>query len=170
MTAKLKSSSTKDGGSRGPGQLAPAARAPRTIVGTSNTSATPTILAARREMQRWKFLALEPSAMRNPDRFHTEASITASGGHLPATLNRLVAAAAKRGDDADAVFAQIAARLAQLVPVSDLSIDVDEVRQLLTLYVTEPTGVKLPAASLSDGTLRFLTLVVLCCPTRTLAA
>ena len=151
----------QDGGSRGPGQLASAARAPRTIVGTSNTSATPTILAARREMQKWKFLALEPSAMRNPDRFHAEAAITANGGHLPATLNRLVSEAGKRGEDATAVFARIATRLAQLVPVSDMSIDVDEVRQLLTLYVTEPTGVKLPAASLSDGTLRFLTLVVL---------
>jgi predicted ATPase len=151
----------QDGGSRGPGQISPAAHAPRTIVGTSNTSATPTILAARREMQKWKFLALEPSAMRNPDRFHTVASITANGGHLPATLNRLVAQAAKRGENAGAVFAPIATRLAQLVPVLDMSIDVDEVRQLLTLYVTEQSGVKLPAASLSDGTLRFLTLVVL---------
>lgn len=151
----------QDGGSRGPGQVAPAARAPRTIVGTSNTSATPTILAARREMQRWKFLALEPSAMRNPDRFHTDAHITANGGHLPATLNRLVAEATKRKDDPETVFARIAARLTQLVPVADMSIDVDEVRQLLTLHVTEQSGVILPAASLSDGTLRFLTLAVL---------
>lgn len=150
----------QDGGSRGPGRLAPA-RAPRTIVGTSNTSATPTILAARREMQQWKFLALEPSAMRNPDRFHTDPHITSNGGHLPATLYRLVAEAAKRGEDAAAVFSRVAARLAELVPVYDMSIDVDEVRQLLTLYVTEHSGVQLPAASLSDGTLRFLTLAVL---------
>ena len=57
----------QDGGSRGPGQVAPASSAPKTIVGTSNTSATPTILAARREMQSWRFLALEPSAMRRSD-------------------------------------------------------------------------------------------------------
>lgn len=42
----------QDGGSRGPGQRAAAHTAPRTIVGTSNTVATPTILAARREMQK----------------------------------------------------------------------------------------------------------------------
>lgn len=47
----------QDGGSRGPGQTSPAKFAPRTIVGTSNTSVTPTILAARREMQQWRFLA-----------------------------------------------------------------------------------------------------------------
>lgn len=151
----------QDGGSRGPGQTAPAASAPRTIVGTSNTSATPTILAARREMQKWKFLALEPSAMRRPDRFHTDAHITANGGHLPATLNRLIVEAGKRKETAESVCASITARLAQLVPVAGMSIDIDEVRQLLTLHVKEQSGVVLPAASLSDGTLRFLTLSVL---------
>jgi hypothetical protein len=40
----------QDGGSRGPAQTAPAITAPRTIVATSNTSVTPTVLAARREM------------------------------------------------------------------------------------------------------------------------
>ena len=58
----------QDGGSRGPGQRAPARTAPRTIVSTTSTIATPTILAARREMQKWRLLALEPSAMRRPDR------------------------------------------------------------------------------------------------------
>jgi predicted ATPase len=151
----------QDGGSRGPGQTAPAKFAPRTIVGTSNTSITPTILAARREMQQWRFLALEPSAMRRPDRFQTVPSITASGGHVPATLNRLVAEAEQAGNDPSEVYAQIASRVAELVPVVNLEVDVDEVRQLLTLVVNEQSGVKLPAASLSDGTLRFMTLAVL---------
>lgn len=151
----------QDGGSRGPGQTSPAMSAPRTIVATANTSITPTILAARREMQRWRFLALEPSAMRRPDRFQTDARITASGGHIPATLNRLAANAEQEGEDPAAVFASVAARVAELVPVADVEVDVDEVRQLLTLIVQEESGVRLPAASLSDGTLRFLTLAVL---------
>jgi predicted ATPase len=147
----------QDGGSRGPAQTAPAITAPRTIVATSNTSVTPTILAARREMQRWRFLALEPSAMRKPDRFHTAAFITANGGHVPAALNRL---AAEAGESSD-VYARIASRVAQLVPIVDLEVDIDEVRQILTLMVSEQDGPKLPAASLSDGTLRFLTLAAL---------
>lgn len=151
----------QDGGSRGPGQVAPAATAPRTIVATSNTSATPTILAARREMQRWQFLALEPSAMRKPDRFQTDPFITASGGHIPATLHRLVSNGNGIESDGDGVYAAVANRLADLVPVESLHVDVDETRQLLTLEVCERTGVRLPAASLSDGTLRFLTLAVL---------
>ncbi len=148
-----------DGGSRGPGQVAPAAQARATIVGTSNTSGTPTILAARREMQRWHFLALEPSAMRQPDRFQADPTLSPHGAHLPAVLYRLAAGAS--GDDSEAVYARTANRLAALVPVVGLRVDVDQVRRLLTLVVEEQGGVRLPASSLSDGTLRFLALAVL---------
>jgi len=151
----------QDGGSRGPGQVASASRAPSTIIGTSNTSTTPTILAARREMQKWRFLALEPSAMRKPDRFQTEPIVNANGGHLPAALRRLVREAERQDKDPEDVYASVANRLAALVPISSIQVDADEVRQLLTLQVRERTGIALPAASLSDGTLRFLALSVL---------
>jgi predicted ATPase len=151
----------QDGGSRGPGQIAPARSAPRTIVGTSNTSATPTILAARREMQNWRFLALEPSAMRRSDRFQTSPVITSAGGHLPATLYRLATQAQRAGDDAADVYAQVANRLTRLVPIRSLAVEVDDVRQVLTIIAQERSGVRLPAAALSDGTLRFLTLAIL---------
>lgn len=150
-----------DGGSRGQAQTAPASTAPKTIVATSNTSATPTILAARREMQHWRFLALEPSAMRKPDRFHTDPHVTASGGHIAATLNRLGNDAESEREDRETVYASIAQRLRELVPISGINVDIDEVRQLLTVEAKESTGVMLPAASLSDGTLRFLVLAVL---------
>lgn len=150
-----------DGGSRGQAQTAPAGTAPKTIVATSNTSATPTILAARREMQHWRFLALEPSAMRKPDRFHTDPHVTASGGHIAATLNRLGNDAESKGEDREAVFTSIAQRLRELVPITGIEVDIDEVRQLLTVEARESTGAMLPAASLSDGTLRFLVLAVL---------
>ncbi|MCY4174636.1 MAG: hypothetical protein OXF25_11400 [Cyanobacteria bacterium MAG CAR3_bin_5] len=39
----------------------------KTIIGTENTSFTPTILAARNEMRSWRVLALDPAAMRRPD-------------------------------------------------------------------------------------------------------
>lgn len=151
----------QDGGSRGPGQTAPAATAPRTIVATSNTSATPTILAARREMQSWRFLALEPSAMRKPDRFQADAQISESGAHIPATLNRLIAEAEGRGEAPEDIYASIASRVQRLVPITNINVNVDDVRKLLTLVVKERSGVQLPAASLSDGTLRFLTLAII---------
>lgn len=151
----------QDGGSRGPGQVAPAQSAPKTIVGTSNTSTTPTILAARREMQSWLFLALEPSAMRRSDRFQTPPTITGAGGHIPATLYRLATRAERVGEEAADIYADVANRLARLVPISSLEVEVDDVRQMLTVVAQERSGVRLPAATLSDGTLRFLTLAVL---------
>lgn len=151
----------QDGGSRGQGQKSPADSAPRTIVGTSNTSATPTILAARRQMQSWRLLALEPSAMRRPDHFHTDPHVTANGGQLPATLYRLAMDAKKRGREPEDVYSDIATRLSELVSVFSVDVTTDEVRQLLTLTVAETSGVKLPANSLSDGTLRFLALAII---------
>ncbi len=151
----------QDGGSSGQPQKAPAGEAPKTIVGTTVTSTTPTILAARREMQKWRVLALEPSAMRKTDRFHSKPFISAGGEHLPATLYRLATTAENGDHDPAQVFARVASRLAELVPVSGIQIDIDEVRQLLTIEAIEKGSVPLPARSLSDGTLRFLTLCIL---------
>lgn len=151
----------QDGGSRGPGQTAPAETAPRTIVGTSNTSSTPTILAARREMQSWRLLALEPSAMRRPNRYQDEQRITVNGGHLPGALFRLAARMEKEGHGDEALYAELATRLGELVAVSDVRVIRDEERRLLTLQVREDSGIVLPASSLSDGTLRFLTLAIM---------
>lgn len=148
-------------GHQGRPQRAPAKSAPRTIVATSNTSTTPTILAARREMQNWRFLALEPSAMRRTDRFHSSRQITANGEHLPATLYRLATETTDDDEETQQVYARVAARLSDLVDVSELRVDVDQVRQLLALEAREDSGVLLPARSLSDGTLRFLTLCVI---------
>lgn len=150
----------QDGGARGPGQTAPADSAPRTIVGTSNTSATPTILAVRREMQNWRLLALEPSAMRKPDRFHSDPHVTVNGGHLPATIHRLASETKRKGGDEEDLYAEIATRLSELTSVTALNVTTDEVRQLLTLEVTEASGIRIPANSLSDGTLRFLALAI----------
>ena len=106
----------QDGGSRGPGQRAPARMAPRTIVGTTSTIATPTILAARREMQSWRLLSLEPSAMRKPDRLGRDPDLVSdSGEHLAGALHRLKRSMSN-GDDP---VGRISSRLSELVPVRE---------------------------------------------------
>ena len=151
----------QDGGSRGRGRPAPAEGATRTIIGTENTVATPTILAARREMRSWRILALEPSAMRRPDRYTQAPGLAPNGAHIPATLQRLANLAPRYGDDAEDVFAMIASRLSDLIPVKHVRIAQDEVRQLLSLELEDPEGLTLRADAISDGTLRFLALAVL---------
>lgn len=151
----------QDGGSHGRGRPAPAQGATRTIIGTENTAATPTILAARQEMQNWRVLALEPSAMRKPDSYTQPPGIAANGAHIPATLKHLANIAERHGDLPGDIFAVVSNRLSDLVPVRTVSIEQDDMRQLLSLVLEESTGLELKATSISDGTLRFLALAVL---------
>lgn len=148
----------QDGGSRGPGQRAPALTAPRTIVSTTSTIATPTILAARREMQKWRLLALEPSAMRRPDQLGRDPTfVSSNGAHLAGALNRLQRLDGDNGDAAG----RISARLAELVPVTSVDVVRDDVREQLSISITEGNGQQFSASAVSDGTLRFLALAIL---------
>ena len=149
----------QDGGAGGPGQRAPARTAPKTIVGTTNSISMPTILAARREMQKWRLLSLEPSAMRQPDRIRRDPPFVSDNGRrLASTLERLTRTGESPDDD---VAARVSARLAELVPVTGVEVLRDDVRELLTLSITEAGGQRFPASAVSDGTLRFLALAIL---------
>ena len=151
----------QDGGSHGRGWRSPAQEARRTIMGTENTAATPTILAARREMQSWRVLALDPAAMRRPDHFTQPPGIASNGAHIPATLQHLSNAAIECEARPETVFQMVSIILADLVPIQRVSVRSDEVRQLLSLEIEEQSGIKLRANSISDGTLRFLALAAL---------
>lgn len=150
----------QDGGSRGQAKKSPAARAPATIVSTVTSTDDPTILAARREMQSWRRLALEPSALRTADRFVDPQVMDVNGRHLAATLDRV---ANRQGVEPSAVYARITNRLADLIglDVRDLYVHADEARDLLTVRLVESSNITLSARSLSEGTLRFLALCVL---------
>jgi predicted ATPase len=152
-----------DGGSFGKPQPRPAGRAGRTVLSTITTNDYPTIQAARREMQSWHRLALEPSALRAPDGFADARSMGTDGRHLAAALYRIANDAGDSGPDPDAVYAQVADRLSDLtgIGVESLRVEPDQVREVFTLFLRERSGLQLPARALSEGTLRFLALCVL---------
>jgi predicted ATPase len=140
----------QDGGSRGNPVRVPARRSPRTVLAGINLDAQPTALAAKREMQSWSMLQLEPSALRRPDDVSADPHLSPFGDRIAATLHRL--------GNADLVATQ----LADLIPeVRRVFVDEDKARRLLTLMVGTADGCVHPARSLSDGTLRFLALSVL---------
>ena len=150
----------QDGGSRGQPLPRLAANLPRTVLSIANAAESPTALVARREMESWQMLQLEPSALRKPDEFVSPTHLGADGRYLAATLYRLA-----RHDEQQvkgSVYSQVANRLAELIDdVNDIDIERDEKRELLTLYVKNGEGTQHPARALSDGTLRFLALAVL---------
>jgi predicted ATPase len=143
-----------DGGSRG--RPAPVGTSPLTVVGGTNTFDYPTVLAAKREMSSWRMLQLEPSAMRSPDRRGADPHVSASGGHLAATLNSL------KKDNPHATVEVVNRLRALNSDVVELDVFTDEVRDQLALRAQLP-GVDnwLFGRSLSDGTLRYIALVLM---------
>ncbi|MCU0338417.1 MAG: AAA family ATPase [Spirosomaceae bacterium] len=129
---------------------------PRTILSTANAIETPTALVCKREIESWRFLQLEPSALRSADDMaEANQRIQANGAHLPATLYRLHSQNEK-------VQTAIANRLSELIDdVFEINVDKDEKRDILTLMLKGKDSNFLPASSLSDGTLRFLALSII---------
>lgn len=154
----------QDGGSHGRPLRYAAAQLPRTVLSGANAAESPTALLARREMQSWRLLQLEPSSLRKPDEFTAAHKLGTDGSHLPATLYRLA-----RGDrdpqaetTGEHVYQRVAQRLTELLgDVGELRVDRDERRELLTLKITSRDGTVHPAPALSDSSLRFLALAVL---------
>jgi predicted ATPase len=152
----------QDGGSSGKPQKLRAASLPRTVLSAANSAESPTATLAKREMQSWRLLQLEPSSLREPDNFTAPVELDSNGAHLPATLFHLANAPGGLAVDSAAVYAEVANRLSQLIDdVRSVYVDRDESRQLLTIYATGRDGTSFPARALSEGTLRFLALAVL---------
>lgn len=155
----------QDGGGRGRAVSNPASQ-PRTMLSVANAAESPTALCARREMESWQLLQLEPSALREPDDVNSPYHLDPNGRHLPATLYHL-GSLSNIGDsnspaDPDRLYCQVANRLSELIDdVGAVRIDRDEKREILTLEVEGKDGTSYPARSLSDGTLRFLALTVM---------
>lgn len=145
----------------------PAASLNRTVISLTNSGETPTALLAKREMQSWRLLQLEPSALRQQDSFLSPTKLSANGSHLPATLFRLAnpgipVDGATQNEHEPRVYAEVANRLYKLLgEVIRIRVDRDNKRDLLTLELIDKFDTALPAKSLSDGTLRFLALSVL---------
>jgi predicted ATPase len=161
----------------------PAQSLPRTVLSAANAAESPTALAARREMQSWQLLRLEPSSLREPDDFRAPTSLGSDGAHLAATLHRLATAArpmdaagvgGAAAAAAEQLYGALAARLSGIggsgelgesgeigSEVGEIRVEADAKQELLTLMVTGRDGVAHAARSLSDGTLRMLALAVL---------
>ncbi|NUN63482.1 AAA family ATPase [Pseudanabaena biceps] len=142
---------------------------PKTVLSESNAFESPTALLAKREMQSWRVFELDPSSIRRSDSFTSEPIIDSYGSHLPSTLYRLAMFDREESLDhksIDAsqqqVYSQVANILSELISdVKSVSIDRDEKRQLLTLFVQDRYGTSHSAIALSDGTLKFIALAVL---------
>ncbi|MBW3624908.1 MAG: AAA family ATPase, partial [Armatimonadetes bacterium] len=160
----------QDGGSSGRPRSLPAVNLLRTVLSATNAAESPTALLARREMQSWKVLQLDPSSLRRPDDFTAPTSLGSDGSHLASTLYQLIRyedrpssnGHQKNQERISGIQGHVANRLSELIDdVRCVNVDRDDKRELLTLMVTGRDGASYPARALSEGTLRFLALAIL---------
>lgn len=96
--------------------------------------------------------------MRGPSHYTDPRFIDSRGANLPAAIERLRKQEHRKGE----VYSELSNRLAELIEdIRDLRVSDDERTETLTLEVTGRDGVRHPASSLSDGTLRFLVLAAM---------
>jgi hypothetical protein len=141
-------------GSRGHPRKIAAENTQRTVLSATATAENPIILAAQAEMRSWRFVALEPSAMRAPDDIVESRPISSTGAHIPSSLFRQ----ALQEGDGSSVMNRVRDAIGALVDIRDLRVIQDQARDTLELRARIGATPELPARSLSDGTLRFLAL------------
>lgn len=158
---KLHQDGGKDGAGHGRAFTREARTLTRSVLCVTNTAESPTALCARRELESWRLLQLETSAMRRVDRFDAPSEMSAHGGHLPNLLDRL-AKHTQDGRDYAGVCQESANRLSELLAgVDGIRVIANESTRTRTLFLRTTGGEEFAAQDLSDGTLRFLALVLL---------
>jgi predicted ATPase len=126
----------------------------RSIISRADDNRTANALAARREMQSWRTLFLEPAPLREPSYNDAVAQLKPSGANLAATLQRL-------SQQDERALHNISLELANTVDglreikVQPLPPDKYEIK------VITRDGAELSTRMLSDGTLRFIAYLAL---------
>lgn len=129
----------------------------RTVLSSIDSVAFMHALAAKNEMLSWRFLQLNPEDLRLPtSKTGGDDIISPSGKNLGAVLYRI-----KLEDRFN--LTQISRRLHTFLP-NFVSVDVvdDEVNKQYVVVLQDVDGKKYTSRVLSEGTLRILTLCILC--------
>ncbi|GGL87478.1 MULTISPECIES: AAA family ATPase [Micromonospora] len=152
--------SIRQQGNQGRKRRLPASAATATVL-SSLTTATdfPLLYALKREMQSWRLLHLDPSALRAPDSYDDPDNLAANGGHLANTLRRL-ADETGTDDRPDGVLNDLSADLAAVIPgVTRVRLSEDDARRQRQVMVVTRDEAPFSARVASDGTLRAIALL-----------
>ncbi len=149
-------------GNAGRSRTIPAANAEATVLSScQNSKETPTLYALREEMASWRFLQLDPDALRKPSpEYLLNKELNSHGSNLPAVLARI--RSETRGEDLEGALADISADMARLIPgVKRICVEVDKKAGEYSLKIVMTNGQEFSSRVVSDGTLRVLALLTM---------
>ncbi len=143
------------------GRTRSAEAAEATVLSSITSAEFPHLYALREEMRSWRFLQLEPSAMRRPSPTTAPDLLEPSGVNLATVLAR-IQAESDTVERPKGVVADIAGDLAALIPgVVDLNVVEDVPNREYRVDVQLRDGPPFSSRVVSDGTLRVLALLTL---------
>jgi predicted ATPase len=127
----------------------------RTVLSSVIHTEFPHAFAAREEIRNWKFLQLNPAALRQPSPMLASPYLTSDGKYLANALWRI------QGED-EGFLTDISSDLAHLVPgLLEVEIENDRARNQYVLKAIMQDRTVFTSRVLSDGTLRMLALATL---------
>ena len=137
----------------------PARAAESTMLSSIANTEYPHLYALRRELESWRFLHLDPAALRKPSPTTAPDTLSPDGANL-ATVLAAIRTMADGPDDCGALFADIAAELCGLIPgVIDFDVTEDAAAREYRIEITTRDKTSFPSRVVSDGTLRVLALL-----------
>jgi predicted ATPase len=116
------------------------------------------LFAVREELRSWRFLQLDPAALRRPSNVLANETLDPDGSNLPTVLAR-IRAETKSEDRPDGALGDIAMELGGLIDgFRDFEVEEDKYRNEYRVRIRMRNEPALQAQVASDGTLRLLAL------------
>lgn len=142
------------------GRARPADAAEATVLSSMNSAEFRHLYALREEIVGWRFLQLEPQALRQPGERYGEERLLPDGSNLARVLHRIQRETASDVRP-DGVLADISSDLSNLIPgISEVRVgENDQTKKWEVEVISRDTGGH-RADVASDGTLRVLALLV----------
>lgn len=134
----------------------PLINATRTVLSSFDSIEFPHALAVKEEMKSWRFLQLNPEALRKPTNKTTgEDKISESGENLAAALNRITLTDSN-------LLAEISRKLHYFIPsFIDVKVIDDKENKQYIIKLLDKDRKEYTSRVLSEGTLRVLALCIL---------
>jgi len=146
-------------GSAGRTRSAEAAEA--TVLSSITTAEFPHLYALREELRSWRFLHLDPGALRRPSATTAPEGLEPDGSNLATVLAR-IQSETRSESRPKGILADIAADLSSLIPgAMDLSVEEDPKAREYRLDISMRGEPPYSSRVVSDGNLRVLALLTL---------